>query len=135
MRVLIVAGSRTVDDAELIRKAIESLKPDEVVCGMAKGADTIGHQIADEMGIPVKEMPAEWSNIDAPGAVIKRGPYGPYNARAGHDRNARMADYADMAVVIFRGKTSGSMDMVELMIDRRKPVLIAHQLEDQDDPS
>jgi hypothetical protein len=41
--------------------------------------------------------------------LIKNGPYGKYNALAGHNRNEEMAKYAD-AVVLFSGG-SGTNNM------------------------
>src|SRR5690606_12756291 len=61
-----------------------------IVEGEASGADTIAKEWAEYNGIAVDAHPADWKNIDVPSAVVKQGKYGPYNAAAGHQRNAKM---------------------------------------------
>jgi len=120
---LIIAGSRTVTDLGLVRTIVESFMKDgltEVVCGGARGADLLGKRVAQEYGIPVKDFPARWLR----GGKLFRG--------AGIERNAQMADYADVAVVIFNGMSAGSRNMVDQMINRRKPVLIYSQKEEEE---
>jgi len=101
MRV-IIAGSRTITDYEFVKWAIEGAGLDitEVVSGAALGVDRLGERWAKEHGIPTKRFPAKWSDLTVPGAVIKDGAYGKYNAIAGHTRNQQMADYAEALVEI-----------------------------------
>lgn len=126
MKKLIIAGSRSFSDYRMVfdylKKYIEMHGICEVVCGGALGADTLGRSAALALGCPVKDFPADWKNLDAPGAVIRQGRYGPYNAQAGFDRNTQMADYADEAVIFFNGRSSGSTNMLEKMLSRHKPV-------------
>lgn len=63
-----------------------------VIEGGARGADRIGRRWAESRGVPVETYAADWGNLDAPGASIKVGANGPYNARAGFDRNRDMAN-------------------------------------------
>lgn len=74
----------------------------EVISGMAKGADSLGAAYAQEAGIPLHKYPANWKDLEAPGAVVRQGQYGPYNANAGFDRNRRMAEAAN-GVLLFPG--------------------------------
>ena len=112
----IIAGGRNITD---YRKVIDCIKDSgavitEVVSGGAKGADAIGEQWADEEDIPVKLFPALWNRLDVPGAVIRHGQFGPYNATAGHDRNRKMAKYADALILVWDGKSRGSKNMLKV---------------------
>jgi hypothetical protein len=116
---LIVAGSRSITDYECLRWALVDSgiwkahkKSIEVVCGMAKGADALGLDFAKKNGLQWHPFPADWDDIKAPGAVVKvRSDGVMYNARAGHDRNQRMADFADALLLLWDGKSTGSRDM------------------------
>lgn len=128
MRVAIV-GSRTFNNQDFLDWAIQDSELDitEVVCGEAPGADTVGRLWAEENGIPVVSFPAEWDNLEAPGAVIRTTRYGkPYNARAGHDRNTRMAEYCDVVLAFWDGKSPGTKHMLSQAKKMRKPVCLYH---------
>lgn len=126
---LIIAGSRSVTSYAVVRKAIiesglwslygHSL---EVVSGKAPGVDTLGEEFAKKAKLEVHDKPADWDNITAPGAVIRhrRKDNKPYNVLAGHWRNEEMAEFADGALVIWDGKSTGSLDMVHRMIAHGK---------------
>lgn len=119
----IIAGSRHFTEptgkrgillawAELERVWPE-FKATEICCGMADGIDTYGAEFAHWKGIPIIPFPADWDNLNAPGAVIKKNKRGKlYNVRAGHDRNQRMADYADVLLAIWDGRSTGTEDMM-----------------------
>lgn len=115
MKVAIV-GSRTVTNLKAIEAAVKAskFKVTEVVCGMAKGADLLGKTWAEQNSIPVKEFPAQWDDLEAEGAIIKQGPYGRYNSRAGYDRNKRMAEYAEAVIACWDGKSKGTEMMLEI---------------------
>lgn len=95
-----------------------AVKITHVISGKApEGGDYWGEKWADDRKIPVIPFPADWNNLDTPGAVIKTNKYGqPYNARAGFDRNQLMADYAaahnGRLIAILKGKSSGTSDMI-----------------------
>lgn len=110
----IIAGSRHVDDYELVKRAIEEsgFEITEVVSGVAKGVDTLGENWADANDIPVKRFPALWHKLDVPGAVVRTNSYGKYNAAAGGIRNQQMAEYADALIVVWDGKSKGTGDMI-----------------------
>lgn len=114
MRV-IIAGSRDICDKRLLWNVIKELDFEitEVVSGKARGVDSMGEAYAEWAGIPVAEFPAEWDNFDLPGAVIKKGKYGDYNATAGFFRNDEMAQYADVLILIWDGSSPGSNNMRE----------------------
>lgn len=128
---LIIAGSRSIKSYATLRTAIlesglwrlygASL---EVVSGKAPGMDTLGEEFAKKAGLKVHDMPAEWGNVKAPGAVIRYNARGAYNALAGHWRNEEMAKFADLAIIVWDGSSTGSLDMVHRMIAHDKPVYL-----------
>ena len=62
---VIIAGGRDFDDYQLLKATMDKLLcniTDEitVVCGQAKGADTLGEQYAMEKGYAIDYYPAQW---------------------------------------------------------------------------
>lgn len=108
---VIIAGTRSVEDYKLVVQSVERSGYDitEVVCGCATGIDRLGEQWAISRSVPVKEMPANWTL---------------YGKRAGPERNRRMADYADAAIIIWDGKSAGTRNMIDEMIRAGKPYYI-----------
>lgn len=129
---LIIAGSRSITSYATLRQAIimsglwdEHKKAIEVVSGKAKGVDTLGEEFASKAGLKVHDKPADWDNIKAPGAVVKTRYDGKkYNALAGHWRNEEMAQIADAALILWDGKSTGSLDMLHRMLALGKPVYL-----------
>jgi hypothetical protein len=114
---VIIAGSRTITDKDIVWAAIteSGLSMDEVVSGMAPGVDTIGKQIGDDLGVPVKPFPAEWNNLKQPGAIIRYRKHGKkYNANAGFYRNEQMAKYATALIAVWDGKSRGTKHMIDM---------------------
>lgn len=115
---VIIAGSRKFDDYELLKRSCDYyLKniTDEIciVSGKAAGADTLGEKYAKERGYSIKEFPADWNNFDEP-SVIKINKYGKkYNALAGHNRNEKMAEYADGLIAYYTDGSKGTKNMIE----------------------
>lgn len=108
MSKVIIAGSRTISDYELVEKIV--LESDfvisEIVSGKAPGVDTLGERYAYEYVIPVKQFPADW---------VRHG------KKAGPIRNEDMANYADAAILIWDGKSPGTKNMLEHMKRLKKP--------------
>jgi hypothetical protein len=68
-----------------------------VVSGTARGPDTIGADVAEEMGWPVHEYPAEWDR----------------NGRgAGYIRNRVMARNAEYLLAFHDGTSRGTFNMI-----------------------
>lgn len=111
---VVVCGPRDFNDSDVVFAAIEKsgFSISEIVSGGATGVDTIGEHWAREKGISVTRFLPDWSNIDVPGAVVKQNRQGKYNAKAGFDRNQKMAEYAD-AVIAIDLDTNGTSDMIE----------------------
>jgi hypothetical protein len=118
---VIIAGSRTITDYQWLCDAIDrwtdgSLefglnKITEVVSGKEpNGVDALGERWAREHDIPVKGFPADWDK---------------FGLSAGPIRNYAMAQYADAAIILRRGKwlkSNGSDDMHSKMDALHKPV-------------
>jgi phage gp37-like protein len=98
---VIIAGSRTVTDAEIVNKAIKQsrFKITEVVSGCAKGVDTLGEWWASQNRKLIKRFPANWRE---------------YGRGAGYRRNAEMADYADALIAVWDGKSRGTKHMIDI---------------------
>lgn len=101
---VIIAGGRNFTDYELLKATMDKLLcniTDEItiVCGQAKGADTIGEQYAKEKGYAVAYYPANWKQ---------------YGKRAGYLRNEQMAQKADALVAFWDGESRGTKHMIDL---------------------
>lgn len=96
---------------------------------MASGADLIGREWAIKKGIPVKDMPAEWNNLNALGAkpATRKDGTGMYNKTAGIMRNIAMGSYADYAICFWDGQSRGTKNMIEVMRNKfKKPVSVVY---------
>lgn len=109
---LIIAGGRDCTDEKVLFRALAKfpdLRADEVVCGMAKGADTLGYNYATCLGLDIKEFPAQWDL---------------HGRKAGPLRNIEMGDYADALLALWDGESKGTKHMIEYMRKLNKPVYI-----------
>ena len=98
---LIIAGSRSIRSMMVLLKAMKKYKLDasnisKVVCGEAIGIDLLGEIWAIRHKVPVKYFPAEWDK---------------YGNKAGNIRNTQMAEYGDILLSIWDGKSTGTIDM------------------------
>lgn len=123
---VIIAGSREFNDYDTVSKAVKDslFKVGQVVSGKARGVDTLGEEVAEELGVPVKPFPALWDDITVPGAVIRTRNGRKYNAAAGPQRNCRMGDYADALVAIRLKGSRGTTHMIDYMQSLGKPVYV-----------
>jgi len=131
---VIIAGSRSITDFETVKKAIEAcpFSVTEVVSGGAKGVDKLGEWYADGENIPIKVFKPSWSNLEAPGAIVKTNWHGKYNARAGIDRNEQMGDYADALIAVWDGHSRGTKHMIGYMNKLDKEVFVYDSSEHED---
>lgn len=109
MRV-IIAGSRNIEDFNLVLKAVKESKFDitEVVCGKASGVDTLGERWGKENSKTVKYFPADWKT---------------YGKKAGYLRNVDMAKYAEAAIIVWDGKSPGSKMMADICKIKNFPTI------------
>ena len=77
----IIAGGRDFNDYERLKKVMDNCPHEitEVVCGKARGADSLGEKWALEKGIHVEYFIPDWESL---------------GKRAGFVRNNNMAEYS-----------------------------------------
>ena len=122
---LIIAGSRDYHNYEMVeQRTTEFLnaislrwigRPVVVVCGMARGADTLGHAWARNEGLGVVEMPADWDK---------------YGRGAGYRRNDEMVRAADAAIYFWDGKSRGTAHCISSADHKGIPyaVVVGHAM-------
>lgn len=109
---LIIAGGRDlhISNDELF-EIIDNLgllyKITEIVSGCASGIDSDAIEFAKHYKIKLKRFPADWAK---------------FGNSAGHRRNLAMAEYADILLLLWDGKSKGSANMKARMKGMRKPV-------------
>lgn len=115
----IIAGSRDINDYELVVAAIEQsgFTITEVVSGKARGVDTLGEAWAKIHNIPVKPFPAEWR------------PKGKLDKAAGIKRNINMGNYADALIAVWDGKSRGTEHMIRIATVKGLKVFVLKVLE------
>lgn len=101
---VIVAGGRDFSNYELLESKLNRILQnitDEIVivCGMARGADTLGERYAKANGIRVEYYPADWNK---------------YGKSAGYIRNEQMAKNADALIAFWDGKSKGTKNMIDV---------------------
>lgn len=100
---VIIAGSRTFNDYKLLCQTMDHLLQNiqeeiVVICGEARGADTLGRKYALERGYKVRSYPANWTL---------------YGKKAGIVRNRLMARNADALTAFWDGSSPGTANMIE----------------------
>jgi hypothetical protein len=105
----IIAGGREFNDFFLLTTECSKLDITEVVCGLARGADSLGAEYAADNFIITKDFPADWDK---------------HGRAAGPIRNKEMGIYADQAIVFWDGKSKGSKHMIDTMKKLGKPVTV-----------
>ena len=104
---IIVAGGRDFTNYEYLSYSLNAIISNNniplsditIVCGLAKGADSLGAKWARENNVHVAEFPAEWDK---------------YGKSAGYIRNKQMAKYATKSVVFWDFKSKGTGHMIDL---------------------
>lgn len=111
---IIVAGGRDFNDYGLLKFEMDRIvnracdrysKEDiKIMSGKAKGADSLGERFAHEVGLEVKEFPANWNE---------------FGQLAGPIRNREMAKHAasgtgeGMLFAFWDGKSKGTKNMID----------------------
>lgn len=110
---LLIAGSRNFNfDITAIQNFIDILIPmdtviDEVVSGACRGVDVSGQNWAEFQSYPVKKFKPDWDM---------------HGKAAGPIRNRQMAEYADILLLVWDGKSKGSSNMRSEMAKLNKPI-------------
>lgn len=100
---IIIAGGRDFNNYELLEKELYKIlprkrdEPIEIVSGGATGADALGEKYAKEHFLRVKKFPANWDK---------------WGKSAGPKRNTEMADYANILIAFYDGKSRGTANMI-----------------------
>lgn len=103
---LLISGSRSIRKYALVEEELERINKEEkittLICGMARGVDTIAYDWAYNNDVPVEEYYPDWDS---------------FGKAAGCIRNKEMLDLGkpDKALVIWDGKSSGTNDMIQLL--------------------
>lgn len=117
MRVLVV-GSRTFSDYELVKQTLDGLLPKdadiEIVSGGAKGADSLAERYAKDKNYALKVFPSEWDK---------------YGKSAGYRRNADMHRYISesddrICIAFWDGESKGTQHSFELARKYNNPLEI-----------
>lgn len=116
---VIIAGGREFDDYEYLKKTMDYLLHNIteeifVVCGMARGADTLGERYAKERGYEIHYFPADWDK---------------HGKSAGYIRNREMAENADALVAFWDGKSRGTKNMIMLARQQGLKVRVIYYLD------
>lgn len=108
---VIVAGGRDFSDYQLLCRKLDAILSQQnavqIVCGEARGADSLGRKYAEERGYTILSFPADWNR---------------YGRSAGFRRNEQMAQVADALVAFWDGQSKGTANMIELM--KNKPTRV-----------
>ena len=95
----LICGGRNYSYDHLIKYVLQVIKPDIVIHGGAKGADTVAGEVAERMNIEVREYLADWAK---------------YGKAAGPIRNQKMLDKESPDIVIAFHGGAGTANMVAL---------------------
>lgn len=112
---VIVAGGRDFNDYQQLSDVLFDYAENQgdvaisLVSGMARGADALAYQFAQEHNVQCYAMPADWNT---------------YGKAAGFRRNSDMAAAADALIAFWDGKSRGTDHMIQTMKKLNKPVTI-----------
>jgi len=112
----IIAGSRGIDDFNLLEDAISKVNWEisTILSGTANGADKLGEKYAAENNIPLEQYPAKW-NI--------------YGKSAGYRRNEQMAIRGDALIALWDGESKGTKHMIDLAQKHNLEIFIVNTKE------
>lgn len=114
---IIIAGGRDFRDYTKLESNVDSIIKEldlydhevHIITGGAKGADKLGEQYAIKNSFTLEKYPANWNK---------------YGKSAGPIRNAEMAKVADVLIAFWDGKSKGTKDMIDRMINKQVYVRI-----------
>lgn len=111
---ILVAGSRSLTDWAVIRKFVDDLlvkfpQATEYVSGGAPGVDSMSAYLLKKAGKEVRVFKAEWDRL---------------GKKAGFVRNAEMATWADIGVVLWDGASKGTAHTISELKKRGKAVYV-----------
>lgn len=116
MSKVVICGSRNCpeDSKNLLYELDEILfeeyrsgcKADQIVSGMARGADTLAVNFAKTRGVPLIEMPADWDK---------------HGKAAGYIRNIEMLElpFVEHVIALWDGKSKGTKHTIDNAFKRK----------------
>ena len=104
----IIAGGRDFDDYNRLVKIMDKCPYEitEVVCGKARGADSLGELYAANRGYNINRFPADWDR---------------WGKSAGYRRNKDMVDVADIVIAFWDGVSRGTKHTIDITKSSNKP--------------
>lgn len=112
---LIIAGGRGFTDYDLLKFKVSHitnrLNIDNIICGGARGADSLGEKYALENGIDVIHLIPDWEK---------------HGKSAGYRRNYEMALVGTHLIAFWDGKSKGTKNMIDTMKKMNKPVRVIY---------
>ncbi|WP_338733464.1 DUF2493 domain-containing protein [Mangrovimonas cancribranchiae] len=118
LRVLI-AGSRTYANYENLKRVcdlqLRQLDEVEIISGGARGADRLAIRYAEENQLKLTIVKPDWKT---------------FGKAAGFVRNAAMIEFADLVIVFWDGKSTGTKHAIALARLRKIKVIINFFKED-----
>lgn len=108
---VIIAGSRDIEDIELVNKACEDsgFEITTVFSGCARGVDRLGEQWANTHCVPIRYFPAKWKA---------------FGRSAGPIRNINMAHEADALIALHSKNSRGTAHMIETALSKGLKVFV-----------
>lgn len=103
---LLIVGSRTITNFDLTGHIPE--ETELIICGGAKGVDTIAEQYADSHGIE---------------KLIIKPQYEKFGRAAPIKRNEEMVDLADIVLAIWDGRSRGTKYTVQYAEQKNKKII------------
>jgi len=120
----IVSGSRDIVDINLITQAIQEASNHftitEVITGGSAGVDTIAAMLATQNGIPVTQFVPNWNEM----VPLPDGSSQPIGKRAGPERHRKMAEAAEAAVIVWKGQSDGTQNLINALVPKQIPMII-----------
>ena len=104
---LLIAGSRSITDFDL--SPYVSLDIDTIICGGASGVDSLAEKYAD---------------VHHLSKYIIRPRYKLYGKAAPLKRNEYMVDIADQVLIIWDGKSKGTLHTLSYAKKKNKPLTL-----------
>ena len=100
---ILIAGSRSINEYDM--KGIINESVELIICGGAKGVDSLAEKVADELGIS---------------KLVMRPEYSKYGKAAPLIRNEKMVEIADEVIVIWDGISKGAKFTLEYAKKKNK---------------
>jgi len=93
LKRIAVIGSRDFDDYARLESILAPHLPAVLVSGGAKGADALAERLAQERGLTIDVIRADWNR---------------YGRGAGPIRNKQIVESADLVIAFWDGKSRGT---------------------------